>query len=165
MDGDTELVKRMLNGDEAAFDRFIDDYYPRLYRFAYRRVAGNRDLALDVVQASFEKLIPRLSSWRAEAPLFSWMCGFCRFEIGRVWKNEARELAEDEPNVRAVLDSLAVLDASPERELELKELGLVQPLLGKCATKRPWLTRRDNRRGSGANLQEFATCDHLDGLL
>jgi len=123
MDADRELVRRLLIGDEAAFDRFINDYYPRLYRFAYRRVAGNRDVALDVVQATFEKIIPRLGAWRGEAPLFSWMCGFGRFEIARLWKEQQRELPEDEPNVRAVLDSLAALDASPEHDLERKELG------------------------------------------
>ena len=123
MDAEGDLVRRLLSGEEAAFDRFISDYYPRLYRFAYRRLGGNRDVALDVVQATFEKVIPRLGSWRGEAPLFSWMCGFCRFEIGAVWKEQQRELPEDEPNVRAVLDSLVALDASPERDLERKELG------------------------------------------
>ena len=116
------LVKRLLSGEEAAFDRFISDYYPRLYRFAYRRVGGNSDVALDVVQATFQKVIPRLGAWRGEAPLFSWMCGFCRFEIAAIWKEQQRELPEDEPNVRAVLDSLAALD-SPELDLQRKELG------------------------------------------
>lgn len=124
MNAEAELVRRLLAGDEGAFERFIADYYPRLYRFAYRRVSGNRDLALDIVQTTFEKVIPRLGSWRGEAPLFSWMCGFSRFEIAAVWKDQQRELAEDEPNVRAVLDSLAALD-SPEHDLERKELGRV----------------------------------------
>jgi len=122
MDSEAELVKRLLSGDQTAFDRFIADYYPRLYRFAYRRVSGNRDVALDVVQATFEKVIPRLGSWRGEAPLFSWMCGFCRFHIAAIWKEQQRELPEDEPNVRAALDSLAALD-SPEQDLQRKELG------------------------------------------
>lgn len=124
MDAEADLVKRLLSGDGAAFDPFVADYYPRLYRFAYRRVAGNRDLALDIVQATFEKVIPRLSSWRGEAPLFSWMCGFCRFQIAAVRKEQQRELPEDEPNVRAALDSLTALD-SPEHDLQRKELGRV----------------------------------------
>lgn len=122
MDSEAELVRRLLSGEEAAFDRFIGDYYPRLYRFAYRRVSGNRDIALDVVQATFEKVIPRLGAWRGEAPLFSWMCGFCRFQIAAIWKEQQRMLPEDEPNVRAALDSLAALD-SPEHDLQRKELG------------------------------------------
>lgn len=124
MDAEAELVKRLLSGDEAAFERFVADYYPRLYRFAYRRVAGNRDVALDIVQATFEKVIPRLGSWRGEAPLFSWMCGFCRFQIAAVWKEQQRELPEDEPNVRAALDSLTAIE-SPEHDLQRKELGRV----------------------------------------
>ena len=36
------LVARILEGDEAAFGRFIDDYYPRLYRFGYARVDRDR---------------------------------------------------------------------------------------------------------------------------
>jgi RNA polymerase sigma-70 factor, ECF subfamily len=120
---DRKLVKQLLSGDEAAFDRFVGDYYPRLYRFAFRRLRGNTDLALDVVQSTFQKVIPRLGSWRAEAALFSWMCGFCRFEIAAVWKGHGEIVPEDDPAVRAALDSLPALEDSPEREYERRELG------------------------------------------
>jgi len=123
MSDDPELVRRLLSGDEAAFDRFISDYYPRLYRFAYRRLAGNADNALDVVQATFQKVIPRLASWRGEASLFSWMCGFCRFEIVAIWKGQQSALSDDDPAVRAALDSLAALDDSPDVDYERKEIG------------------------------------------
>ena len=123
MNDDRELVRRLLRGEEAAFDRFIGDYYPRLYRFAHRRLGGNADRALDIVQATFQKVIPRLSSWRGEASLFSWMCGFCRFEIAAVWKSDGPEIAEDDPAVRAALDSLAALEDTPDVEYERKELG------------------------------------------
>ncbi len=123
MSDDRELVRRLLRGEEAAFDRFIGDYYPRLYRFAHRRLGGNADSALDVVQATFQKVIPRLGSWRGEASLFSWMCGFCRFEIAGIWKGEGPEIAEDDPHVRAVLESLPALDEPPDRDYERKEVG------------------------------------------
>ena len=46
-----------------------------------------------------------------------------------MWKEQQRELPEDEPNVRAALDSLAALD-SPEQDLQRKELGrLVRTVL------------------------------------
>lgn len=125
MSGDRELVKKLLSGDEAAFDRFVGDYYPRLYRFAFRRLKGNTSLALDVVQSTFQKVIPRLGSWRAEASLFSWMCGFCRFEIAAVWRGDKETVPEDDPAVRAALDSLTALEDSPEREYQRKELGRV----------------------------------------
>ena len=81
--------------------------------------------ALDVVQSTFQKVVPKLGSWRGEASLFSWMCGFCRFEIAAVWRGEGPEIADDDPAVRAVLDSLPALEETPEREYERKELGRV----------------------------------------
>ena len=57
---DRELVNRMLKGDESAFDYFVDEYYPRLYRFAYPRMGSDPDLAQDVVQGTFEKVIQNL---------------------------------------------------------------------------------------------------------
>jgi len=125
MTDDRDLVGRLLRGEEAAFDRFIGDYYPRLYRFAHRRLSGNADAALDVVQSTFQKVVPKLGSWRGEASLFSWMCGFCRFEIAAVWRGEGPEIADDDPAVRAVLDSLPALEETPERDYERKELGRV----------------------------------------
>ena len=50
----------MLRGDEAAFDTFVDEYYPRLYRFAYRRMGGDQEAAQDVVQSTFATLIPKI---------------------------------------------------------------------------------------------------------
>ena len=123
MNDDRDLVRQLLRGDEAAFDRFITDYYPRLYRFAYRRLGGNADNALDAVQTTFQKVMPKLASWRGEASLFSWMCGFCRFEIAAVWKGQAAEVAEDDPAVRAALESLVALEDTPDLDYERKEIG------------------------------------------
>jgi DNA-directed RNA polymerase specialized sigma24 family protein len=44
-----EMVRRMLGGDEAAFDEFFADYFPRLFRFAVLRVR-DQDAAEDIVQ-------------------------------------------------------------------------------------------------------------------
>ena len=125
---DRELVDRLLRGDDHAFDSFVDEYYPRLYRFAYRRMGTDPDATQDIVQSTFEKLIPRLGSYRGEAALFTWMCGFCRFEILAHWRRHGRhapevELIEDSPAVRAALESLAVDDGGIEAELERRALG------------------------------------------
>jgi RNA polymerase sigma-70 factor (ECF subfamily) len=128
-DGDDRaLLGRMLDGDEAAFDAFVDEYYPRLFRFALPRLDGDREVAQDVVQGTFEKVIPKLSRYRGEAALFTWLCSFCRFEIAAYWRKAGRrerevELAEDAPAVRAALDSLAMGQDAPGVELERKELA------------------------------------------
>jgi len=125
---DRDLVDRMLGGDEVAFDTFVDEYYPRLYRFAYSRMGSDRDATQDVVQGTFEKVIPKLSCYRGEAALFSWLCSFCRYEISAHFKGRARRqpevnLPEDAPAVRAALESLAMAAESADARIERKELA------------------------------------------
>jgi RNA polymerase sigma-70 factor (ECF subfamily) len=125
---DRDLVTRVLKGDERAFDSLVDEYYARLYRFAYTRVGSDAEAAQDVVQGTFEKVIQKLDYYRAEAPLFSWLCTFCRYEIAAHWKRLGRsapevELVEEAPEVRAALESLAALDDAPDAAFERRELG------------------------------------------
>lgn len=42
---DTVLVRRLLAGEEAAFDEFFAGYFPRVYRFALARLGGDADAA------------------------------------------------------------------------------------------------------------------------
>jgi RNA polymerase sigma-70 factor (ECF subfamily) len=118
----------MLRGDESAFDYFVDEYYPRLYRFAYQRMASDPDITQDVVQGTFEKVIQKLDYYRGEAALFSWMCSFCRYEIAAHFRRWGRtppdvQLSEDAPEVRAALESLAQLEDGPAESYERKEIG------------------------------------------
>jgi len=120
------LVSRLLDGEKTAFDAFVDEYYPRLYRFAFRRVGADPDVTQDVVQSTFQKVLPKLSRYRGEAALFTWLCSFCRFEIAAFWKARNRiapELIDDGIEIRAALESLAATDGGPEAELERKELA------------------------------------------
>jgi RNA polymerase sigma-70 factor (ECF subfamily) len=127
---DRDLVDRILGGDESALDLLVDEYYPRLYRFAYPRVGSDPELTQDVVQGTFEKLIPKLHLYRAEAQLFTWVCSFCRFEIAAHWRRIGRAapeipLNEERLEVRAALESLAALDATPDELFERREIGRV----------------------------------------
>ena len=124
---DRRLVSGLLKGNESAFDEFIDDYYPRLYRFAYSRT-GNQESAEEVVQTTFVKVIENLEKFRGEASLFTWICSFCRFEIASLWRSKYGrgrpiELREDLPDVRAALDSLSMTPPTPQKEVERAELA------------------------------------------
>jgi RNA polymerase sigma-70 factor (ECF subfamily) len=125
---DRDLARRLLRGFERDFDLFVDEYYPRLYRFAYPRVGSDPDLAQDMVQSTFQKAIPKLATYRGEAPLFSWLCTFCRWEIAAHWRRSGRAapevgLAEDTPELRAALESLAAAAEGPEDVATRRELG------------------------------------------
>jgi len=109
---DRELVKKMLAGDEDAFGRFFEGYFPRLYRFALPRVGQDPDAAEEVVQMTLSKAVSSMKGYRGEAALFTWLCTICRREIAaragrRGGRFEMVELIEDSPEVRAALDSLA----------------------------------------------------------
>ena len=118
----------MLAGDESAFDEFFAVYFPRLYRFARHRLGANDDSAEDVVQATLIKALDKLHTYRGEAPLFTWLCTFCRREIS-AWYQRARRNAEvsldDERGAAGpLLDTIALppLD-DPAQALDRRELS------------------------------------------
>jgi RNA polymerase sigma-70 factor (ECF subfamily) len=52
-----------------------------------------------------------MDTYRGEAPLFTWLCTFCRYEISKQRKARHRAqgdvpLVEEDPSVKAALDSL-----------------------------------------------------------
>ena len=80
-EADRALARRVLRGDEAAFDEFFDAYSSRLYRFAAARTGRGGDAAEEIVQLTLTKVLRKLSTYRGEAALFTWLCTFCRHEI------------------------------------------------------------------------------------
>jgi RNA polymerase sigma-70 factor (ECF subfamily) len=115
---DRQLVDRLLQGDRAAFDSFFNEYYPKLFRFVKRRMPNDAAAAEDVAQATLCRALESLHGYRGEAALFTWLCTLCRREMSARWR-EARQwsaaplLAEDDPAVRAALESLLGEQADP----------------------------------------------------
>ena len=52
---ETELVRRMKQGERAAFDKLYEQYYDKLYRTACM-ITGNRADGEDVTQETFIKM-------------------------------------------------------------------------------------------------------------
>jgi RNA polymerase sigma-70 factor (ECF subfamily) len=127
-----ELVRRMLGGDEGAFDEFFADYFPRLFRFTVLRL---RDPAAaeDLVQTSLIAAVRNLGSWRGEATLFTWLCTICRREIAAWEKRTSRRvvvsLAEDDPGVRAALESIGAAAEAPDAGLARADTGRIVQLV------------------------------------
>ena len=137
---DRGLVRRMLAGDERAFDDFFEGHFPGLYRFALTRLNRDEDAAEEVAQATICKAITKLGTYRGEAALFTWLCTFCRHEISTFYKRNklaARhvDLIEDTPEVRAALESSSGMVEGPEKALDRAEVGrLVQVALDQLPT-------------------------------
>lgn len=108
---DRAVARQILNGDEGAFRRLFDSFFPRLYRFALARLDGDHDAASEIVQQTFCKAIERLDTYRGEAALYTWFCQVCRNTLVDYCRAANRRRGrvvplEDEPNLRAILEAL-----------------------------------------------------------
>ena len=133
---DRTLASRMLAGHKQAFDRFFDEYFARLYRFALARLADDPDAAREVVQVTFTRAIRKLHTYRAESTLFTWLCAICRNETSEWLRQQGRYrehvvLIEDHPDVQAVVDSFELPEEqSPEAQLlRAESLRLIEVAL------------------------------------
>ncbi len=109
---DLDLARRMSAGDERAFAEYFDAYFGGVYRFALARLDRDEQAALEVAQATLARAAFKIASFRGEAALFTWLCTFCRHEVGAYLRRHRREgrlveLREDAMEVRAALESLA----------------------------------------------------------
>lgn len=129
---DLQLAARLLAGEEPAFRSFFQDYFPRTFRFILRRVAGDEEMARDIVQAALTKGVQKLELYRGEASLFTWLCQIARRELADYVARTARQLPvyhavvarEDDPTVRASLESIpSDSDAGPEAVRYREELA------------------------------------------
>ncbi len=139
---DKRLVKQLLAGDQRAFDRFFEDNFARLYRFAIARLSDDPDGAREVVQITLSRAVRKMHTFRAESALFTWLCAICRNEISDWLSRQGRYrdhivLVEDLPEVQAAVDSFQVpLEDSPERHYQRVEvLRLIQVALDRLPAK------------------------------
>jgi RNA polymerase sigma-70 factor (ECF subfamily) len=112
---ETELLKRMLAGEQRAFDAFFERQFARLYRFALPRLNNDPQATGEVVQAALGKAMRKLADYRGEAALFTWLCQICRHEIADYLRAHRRHaerelLIDDRPELRAVIESLEAPD-------------------------------------------------------
>ena len=133
---DKRLVKQLLAGNQRAFDRFFEDNFARLYRFAMVRLSDDPEGAREVVQIVLTRAVQKMHTYRAESALFTWLCAICRNEVSDWLSKRGRYrdhivLVEDFPEIQAAVDSFqAPLQDSPERHYQRVEvLRLIQVAL------------------------------------
>lgn len=137
VESDRALVRRILSGDERAFEAFFEANFSGLYRFALLRLGNDGEAAEEVAQATLCAAMTKLESYRGEAALFTWLCTFCRHEISAYCKKQRRApvsfgTAEEQPWIKEVLEELDDGAQAPEDLLSRKELkGLVRAALTK----------------------------------
>ena len=128
---DRELVRALLIGQRQSFERFFNDYFPRLYRFVLPRIEGDPAAAEDLCQHVLSRALRALAGYRGEAALFTWICQIARNELSRYWDRRKHEDAavmhiEDDADVRAMLESVAAPESEqPESQRQRSEVARI----------------------------------------
>jgi len=85
--GDDELIARVREGDEAAFEILYERYLPRVYPFVSKRVQNRADTE-EIVQEVFINIFSSIGSFRGEAPFAAWVLGLTRRTIANRFKKK-----------------------------------------------------------------------------
>ena len=125
---DRELARDVAGGDRAAFDAFFKEYFPRLFRFTLTRVDNDPALAEEIVQRTMCIVVRKMSSYRGEALLFTWLCQICRNEMSAVFRQRGENYRadvpiEDHPAVQAALESIGADEYRPEAIQQKDEIA------------------------------------------
>jgi RNA polymerase sigma-70 factor (ECF subfamily) len=121
-DSDRKLVDEILAGDREKFEKLYEAYYPRVYRFALKRLRDPGE-AEDVAQEVFLTLIKALASYQAQSTLLVWIFGITRNKVNRRFRKPRPQL---EP-----LESGSALDVAG-REAPTEEIVEARRMLGRC---------------------------------
>jgi RNA polymerase sigma-70 factor (ECF subfamily) len=96
---DRELVEQILGGSREHFEQLYEAYFPRVFRFALKRL-GDAGEAEDVAQEVFFTVFRALPSYEGSAPLLIWIFGITRNTVNRRFRRarprlESLEAAEE----------------------------------------------------------------------
>ena len=79
---DEELIEQILSGSKEAFELLYDTYFPRVYRFALKRLNDPGE-AEDVTQEVFFTVFNALRSFQGNSALLVWIFGITRNTVNR----------------------------------------------------------------------------------
>lgn len=133
---DAALIERCLSGDDTAFDQIVQRYQDMVFNLSFR-LLGRSDEAVDLSQEVFLQIYRKLSTFRRDAALRTWIY---RIVVNRAknrqrwWKRRIGEMtampleeAEVSPGwvQRGCSTSMAADPVAPDEALERKELGQI----------------------------------------
>ncbi|MCM3111061.1 RNA polymerase sigma factor [Lederbergia lenta] len=69
---DIDLIKEIKAGSHSAMEVLVKRYYKQIYAFIYRRT-GNKDIAYDLTQEVFMKMLKSIHTYKEKAQFKSWL--------------------------------------------------------------------------------------------
>jgi RNA polymerase sigma-70 factor (ECF subfamily) len=104
---DDELIARVRDRDEAAFEILYERYLPRIFSFVSRRVQNRAD-SEEIVQEVFINIFSSIGSFRGEAPFAAWALGLTRRTIANRFKKRRHATVPLELDAEAETIDLAI---------------------------------------------------------
>lgn len=101
MEGDREIVQKILEGDREHFNVFYETYYPRVYHFALEMV-GDADAAEDLTQEVFVTVFRTLHTVEGKSDLGAWIFATTR-NVMNQRAQELERLAREHPELASRL--------------------------------------------------------------
>ncbi len=115
---DQELVDEILGGSTEHFNLLYDAYFPRVYRFALKRLRDNAE-AEDVAQDVFMTLLKALPSYAGQSSLLVWIFGITRNTVNRRFRKPRPRL---EPLEEGSALDVAGAEASPDQRADASRM-------------------------------------------
>ncbi len=127
-DNDQILVRRVQDGDVAAFDTLVRKYRERLYSVVYN-LTSNREDAADITQEAFIKAFSSINRFQGKSAFFTWLYRIgVNTTLSHLKRNRFRrffslENLQEEGSHAKVLETLAAKHKSEKGALlsELQE--------------------------------------------
>jgi len=119
-ESDAELVGEILTGSIDHFNLLYEAYFPRVYRFALKRLRDPGE-AEDVAQEVFLTVFRALSNYRGDSALLVWIFGITRNTVNRRFR-KARPYLEsiDAPSARQLAAKSAPVDRTVDARRALE---------------------------------------------
>jgi RNA polymerase sigma-70 factor (ECF subfamily) len=114
---DAALVRRVREGDTAAFDEIVNAYMRPVFQVAYR-VVGHREDAEDLVQDCFLAAFQYLDSYDVDRPFGPWITRIVLNRGANLRRSRARRATE--PETDAVSPAPSALDETTRAEARAK---------------------------------------------
>jgi RNA polymerase sigma-70 factor (ECF subfamily) len=122
---DAALVRRVREGDVAAFDEIVKAYMRQVFQVAYR-VVGHREDAEDLVQDCFLAAYQYLDSYDVDRPFGPWIIRIVLNRGANLRRSRARRATE--PETDAVSPAPSALDEATRAEARAKLVEVMATL-------------------------------------
>ncbi|BCB04037.1 RNA polymerase sigma factor [Bacillus sp. KH172YL63] len=102
MSEDQQLIQEILRGSQAAMEVLTRKYYKDVFAFVYRKT-GNKDLAYDLTQEIFIKVIKKIGSYSNTGKFKSWIFSVAVNHCRDHWKSAAHQRAQKQSQLSEYL--------------------------------------------------------------